>query len=60
MDFIWDTLRSNGKINRSDLIKEFGISAPQASNDLQAFLGMYPTAMRYDKRRKTYVSTIEQ
>src|SRR4051812_5513821 len=49
MDFIWDTLRAQGRINRADLICEYGISEVQASKDFQGFLGMYPTAMTYGR-----------
>jgi len=59
MDFIWDTLKAKGRINRADLMKEYGISDAQASKDFRDFLAMYPTAMTYDKRKKTYVSTLE-
>lgn len=59
MDFIWDTLKAKGRINRSDLMREYGISKPQASNDLRAFLAIYPGSMTYDKREKTYVSAIK-
>jgi len=59
MDFIWDTLKAKGRINRADLMSQYGISDAQASKDFRDFLEMYPTAMAYDKRLKTYVSTIE-
>ncbi len=42
-------------VNRSDLIDVFGISAQQASSDLNRYLGMAPGNMIYDKSAKTYV-----
>lgn len=47
--------RANGCINRSDIVAAWGISAPQATNDLTAFAKAYPRRLRYDVCRKTYV-----
>jgi hypothetical protein len=58
MDFIWDTLKAKGRINRADLMSQYDISEAQASKDFRDFLGLYPTAMAYDKREKAYISTI--
>lgn len=55
LDFIDWCLAFGDGINRSDLVQMFGISVPQASSDLQAFMSLYPDAMRYDKTAKKYV-----
>ncbi len=47
----WD-----GRINRSDLIRRFGISVPQATNDLRRYLELAPGNLRYDPRQKTYLA----
>lgn len=53
--FIGERLLSNGAVNRSDLVRKFGVSVPQASVDLRRFDEAHPGAMRYDKSRKAYV-----
>ena len=45
-----------GRINRSDLIRRFGISVPQATNDLREYQGRAPGNLRYDAREKAYVT----
>ncbi len=55
MKFITERLRSVGRINRSDLAREFRISSPQASADLKTFQGEYPGVMRYDLSAKCFV-----
>lgn len=54
MDFIDWCLAYNGQVRRSDLMRVFGISTPQASGDLQEFMRLYPTAMKYDASAKWY------
>lgn len=56
MDWIAETLRVFGFINREHLMLKFGISQPQASNDLTAFLRANPNAMIYDLSAKRYVA----
>jgi len=56
MEWIAETLRVFGFINRGHLMRKFGISTPQASNDLAAFQRLYPDAMRYDISLKQYVA----
>lgn len=46
-----------GWIGRGDLEREFGISLPQASADLQAYLAYSPDALRYDLKAKRYLAT---
>jgi hypothetical protein len=43
------------RVNRSDLVREFGISVPQASADLSRYFEMAPGNAVYDRTRKTYV-----
>lgn len=58
-EWIAEMLRIYGFINREHLQKKFGISVPQASKDLQTFMRSYPFAMRYDLKRKCYISTVK-
>lgn len=59
MEWIAESLRVYGYINRGHLMRKFGISQPQASKDLQAFNRAQPGVMRYDLRSKRYVSLAE-
>jgi hypothetical protein len=54
MDWIAETLRVFGYINRRHLCRKFGISIPQASTDLNRFMKSNPDAMRYDMSAKEY------
>ena len=45
-----------GRLNRRDLMRRFGISVPQATNDLRRYLEMVPGNLRYDGRQKTYLA----
>lgn len=54
-DFILATLRQFGQIRRRDLVREFGVSVPQASNDIALFLQTHPNGAVYDVRTKCYV-----
>lgn len=56
MEWIAETLRVFGYINREHLERKFGISTPQASKDLAAFQLAHPTAMAYDSSAKCYVA----
>lgn len=56
MDWIEETLRVFGFINRAHLQRKFGISQPQASIDLQTFARLHPEAMTYDVSAKQYVA----
>jgi hypothetical protein len=53
--WINETLEIFGFINRGHLQKKFGISIPQASQDLRQFMELNPNTMRYDIRDKRYV-----
>jgi hypothetical protein len=45
-----------GRINRSDLIRRFGISVPQATNDFREYQARAPGNVRYDARQKAYLA----
>lgn len=55
MAWIAETLHVFGFINRDHLVRKFGISVPQASIDLNAFLKEHPLAMTYDLSTKRYI-----
>lgn len=55
-EWITETLRVFGFINRAHLERKFGISTPQASTDLNKYLRKWPMAMVYEKSRKCYVT----
>ena len=57
IEWIAETLRVFGFINRVHLMRKFGISEPQASADLRTFAKERPEAMRYDVSRKRYEAT---
>lgn len=40
--------------NRADLMKEFDISVPQASKDIQKYMTMFPSALTYNSKLKRY------
>jgi hypothetical protein len=56
LTFIDVRLQYDGRINRSDLAKFFGISMPQASSDLGLYQEKAPANMAYDPRLKVYVA----
>jgi DeoR/GlpR family transcriptional regulator of sugar metabolism len=58
-DWIAETLRVFGYINREHLMKKFGISQPQASLDLAAFQRAHRVAMTYDASSKRYIANPE-
>jgi hypothetical protein len=45
-----------GRVNRADLIRRFGISVPQATNDLREYQARVPGNLRYDMRVKAYLT----
>lgn len=55
-NWITETLRVFGFINRHHLERKFGISAGQAAMDFRRFLSERPGAMTYDKTAKRYVA----
>ena len=54
-EWIAETLRVFGFINREHIERKFGISQPQASNDLGRFARERPGTMIYDKSAKRYI-----
>lgn len=55
LEFIEFRLFWEGGVNRSDLIEQFGVSVPQASNDLTAYRELAPENVDYDLSAKRYV-----
>ncbi len=45
-----------GRVNRAGLIRRFGISVPQATNDLRDYQARAPGNLRYDTRAKAYLA----
>ena len=45
-----------GGLNRSDIRDRFGVSAPQASSDLAAYMALAPGNLVYDASAKRYVA----
>lgn len=45
-----------GRLNRADLMRRFGISVPQATNDLREYQARAPGNLRYDTREKAYLA----
>ena len=56
LEFIDFRLFWEGRINRSDLTEQFGISIPQASSDLSRYQGLAPTNVTYDPSQKCYLA----
>jgi len=48
-----------GGIRRGDITGRFGVSVPQASNDLALYQRLAPLNLRYDSSEKRYVPTAE-
>lgn len=46
-----------GGVNRSDITERFGVSVPQASNDLSQYRDLAPANLHYDASAKRYVAT---
>lgn len=57
MEFIEFALFWEGGLNRSDLIEQFGISTPQASNDLSYYRSIAEKNIMYDAQEKKYLAT---
>ena len=45
-----------GRVNRAELTRRFGISVPQATNDLRDYQARAPRNLRYDTREKAYLA----
>lgn len=57
LEFIDFRLFWEGRINRSDLTDQFGISTPQASADLARYQEIAPANLVYDPSLKCYLAT---
>ncbi|MEM6381100.1 MAG: hypothetical protein AAF739_00365 [Pseudomonadota bacterium] len=55
MAWIAESVRIWGFINRRHICEKFGVSLPQAVNDLRLFQKRNPEAIRYCPRQKSYV-----
>jgi hypothetical protein len=58
-EWIAETVRVFGFINREHITRKFGVSIPQASLDLREFQRQNPRAVIYDKSVKQYVAKRE-
>lgn len=54
MEWIAETIRVFGFINRQHVQRKFGVSTPQASKDLATFMRLNRKAMTYNTSRKRY------
>jgi len=54
--FIEERLFWLGEVNRTDLVRRFGVSMGQASMDIARYLARSPSGVDYDKRAKRYVA----
>lgn len=54
LQFIDFRLRWERRINRMDLTEHFGISVPQASQDIAKYTELAPGNLTYDRRSRTY------
>jgi predicted DNA-binding transcriptional regulator YafY len=57
LEFIEFRLFWDGILNRSDITERFGVSVPQASNDVAMYRELAPTNLEYDASGKRYVPT---
>ena len=58
LEFIEFRLFWDGVLNRSDITERFGVSVPQASNDVAMYRELAPDNLEYDSSAKRYVSTL--
>ena len=54
LEFIDFQLYWSGQINRSDIMEKFGVSVPQASNDIRLYKESAPKNLEYDASEKHY------
>lgn len=54
--FIDERLFWLGEVNRTDLVRRFGVSMSQASADIARYLALEPAGVAYDKSAKRYVA----
>ena len=56
LEFIEFRLVWEGRINRADVAKKFGVTVQQATGDLQAYERLAPNNLSYDRNAKTFVA----
>ena len=54
-DWIAESVRIFGFINRCHIMAKFDVSMPQASADIRETMKRFPGLMEYNKRTKRYV-----
>jgi hypothetical protein len=54
--FVEERLFWLGEVNRTDLVRRFGVSMSQASGDIGRYLARMPKGVAYDKSAKRYVA----
>ncbi len=54
--FVEERLFWLGEVNRTDLVRRFGVSMSQASGDIGRYLALEPPGVSYDKSAKRYVA----
>ena len=59
LEFIEFRLYWEGSLNRADIVDRFGVSVPQASNDLSKYQELAPRNIIYDRSGKRYLATPE-
>lgn len=57
LEFIEFRLFWEGGLNRSDITRYFGVSVPQASNDLSRYQELAPNNIAYDRSDKRYLAS---
>lgn len=57
LEFIEFHLFWEGRVNRADIRRQFGISAPQASKDLTLYQEFAPKNIHYDRSGKHYLAS---
>lgn len=57
--FLENRLFWEGSVTRSDLIERFGISAPQASDDVAKYTSVAPDNLIFDRGKRAFVATPE-
>ena len=55
--FIENRLYWEGELTRADLMSRFGISAPQASDDIAKYLDLAPGNLEHDRIKKAFIAT---
>jgi hypothetical protein len=54
--FVEERLFWVGEVNRTDLVRRFGVSMSQASGDIGRYLALAPPGLTYNKSAKRYVA----